>query len=89
MINLKNAMLCWNEETKEIGVLAKGSPIDFKRYNSAILTTYLKKTKTELMMDFVTEGIWLIRKHGFDPETVFTCLEQIPEIKQAFERDPF
>ena len=87
MITLDNVMLCWNERTKDIGLLEWPTKYQFGRdvpydsdYGAKFQNTWPKLNKDQKVLALITEGIWLIRKHGFSVESVFKCLEQLPEV---------
>jgi hypothetical protein len=95
LIPISEAMLCWNEDTKAVGVMRHPADrVEWLRcgYRSDVgakLPRFHRMTKDKKMLSLFTEGIDLIRRHNFDPESVFSALGQIKECHEAMRDDPF
>jgi hypothetical protein len=91
----KDAMLCWNSETKTVGVLMHPvHPVDWRNSGfcsdvGASSPRFKKLPPKEQALALITEGVFLIRFRKFNPESVFLALDKIDECREALTSDPF
>jgi hypothetical protein len=90
-MNVKDARIYWNGETKEfriengIGPLAK----DSFRFPCWLSANQGGKTIQKQVLSLITEAIWLVEKEGFDLTATLKELRKISEIEKAFREDPY
>ena len=92
-MNIKDARIYWNNETKEFGV---EEGIGLMSSNSIRFPCWLStererggKTSEKKVLSLLTEVIWLVEKKDFDLKEILKQLRKISEIEKALTEDPF
>jgi hypothetical protein len=90
-MNIKDARIYWNNETKEFGVeegigLMSGNTVRFPWWLQAGRGG---KTSEKRVLSLLTEVIWLVEKKDFDLKEILKELRKISEIEKALNEDPF
>lgn len=90
-MNIKDARIYWNEETKEFRVEKRigKTARDAVRFPFSIEASSGGKTSQEQIISLLTEAIFLVENEGFDLASVFEELRKISEIKEAFMESPY
>lgn len=90
-MNIKDARIYWNNETKEFGVeegigLMSSNTVRFPYWLAAERGG---KTSEKKVLSLLTEVIWLVEKKDFDLKEILKQLRKISEIEKALNEDPF
>jgi 3-deoxy-D-manno-octulosonate 8-phosphate phosphatase KdsC-like HAD superfamily phosphatase len=90
-MNIKDARIYWNNETKEFGVeegigLMSSNNVRFPCW---LTTARGGKTSEKRVLSLLTEVIWLVEKKDFDLKEILKELRKISEIEKALNEDPF
>jgi|Laugresu1bdmlbdd_1035124.scaffolds.fasta_scaffold63010_2 hypothetical protein len=90
-MNIKDARIYWNNETKEFGV---EEGIGLMSSNNVRFPWWLQagrggKTSEKRVLSLLTEVIWLVEKKDFDLKEILKELRKISEIEKALNEDPF
>jgi hypothetical protein len=90
-MNIKDARIYWNNETKEFGVeegigLMSNNNVRFPWWLAAVRGG---KTSEKRVLSLLTEVIWLVEKKDFDLKEILKELRKISEIEKALNEDPF
>jgi len=91
-MKINEAMLCWNEKTKEVK-LVKYPDLNFEsRGYSSVGAQFSKFNKMSLekkKLAILSESIWIIKNRGIPFDSVFSALMQIDELYECITKDPF
>ena len=90
-MNIKDARIYWNNETKEFGVeegigLMSSNNVRFPWW---LIAARGGKTSEKRVLSLLTEVIWLVEKKDFDLKEILKELRKISEIEKALNEDPF
>jgi len=90
-MNIKDARIYWNNETKEFGVeegigLMSSNNVRFPWW---LIAAGGGKTSEKRVLSLLTEVIWLVEKKDFDLKEILKELRKISEIEKALNEDPF
>lgn len=93
-IKIERAMLCWNDMTKKVGVMAHPA-VNFREqgYCSDVGAKSHEQWKSwpddKKVSVLLAEGYDLILRRGLQPRDVFESLCQIEECAEILINDPF
>jgi hypothetical protein len=90
-MNIKDARIYWNHETKEFRVEKGLGPLarDSFRFPFWLEASHGGKTSQKQVLSLITEAIWLVEKEGFDLKAIFGELRKISEIEKSLREDPY
>lgn len=90
-MNIKDARVYWNNETKEFRIekgIGPGAK-DHLRFPLWLEARQGGKTSQKQVLSLITEAIFLLENEGFDLKSTLTELRKISEIEKAFREDPY
>ena len=90
-MNIKNACIYWNKDTKEFGVEKGVGPLakDSFRFPFWLEASRGGKTSQKQVLSLITEAIWLVEREGFDLTAILAELRKISEIEKCLRDDPY
>ncbi len=90
-MNIKNARIYWNKDTKEFRVEKGVGPLakDSFRFPFWLEASRGGKTSQKQVLSLITEAIWLVEREGFDLTAILAELRKISEIEKYLRDDPY